>query len=241
MHCRLCLIPLNPSAVSPSAKLVAHLSRRYPAEEHHAYHLEHRLFSDTSSQLPGSDVKLRSFTHVLTLSHNPQSTFVCTTKAGNPADTSLITIPVTSTDAFTTLIVSKFQPLWYLRQAVVVENGISVSVRDDEWKVCIGDVKIAPKSPGAGTLRGLIIELCHTVDEPEGSTSQDTAEEDQAMFQDVLDELFKGTGESFNDAKIIITRTSNRVGATDEVGTKSTPDWDLAKLYMNVLRGQGPR
>lgn len=238
---RLCFIPLNPNATSPSAKLVTYLSHRYPTQEHQPYHLEHRLFSDTSSQLPGSDTKQRAYTHILTISHIPASSFICTTKAGNPEEASSITIPSSSSESFAALVLAKLQPLWHVRQAITVESGTSVLLQSDEWRICIGDVRVAPRTPGAGTLRGMVIEVNRSLAKADDLAEATTEEEDQAMFQGVLREIFRGSGESLDEVKMLIRTTSSRVENVDDRRSASKPDWALAKLYMDVFRIQGSR
>jgi len=87
----------------------------------------------------------------------------------------------------------------------------------------------------------MIVELYHTPDKADEPTTENMVEEDQAFFQDALRRLFDGAGESFKDIKMTISRTAPRSTPADEAGAKSTPDWDLAKLYMDVLRSQGSR
>jgi len=231
-----CLLPPATGGVSVSAKLISHLARRYPTQEHEPFNLEHRLFSDTSSQLPGSDVKQRSFTHVLNFSHDPQHAFVSSTKAGNSDESSIVTIPASSASSFTGLIATKLQPAWYGRQMLSVENGVCVSIEEKGIVVCVGDPRTLPGSQGAGALRGTVVELFRREDVTNDSNdyTQEEAEEDQDWVRDALEDLFRGTDVTFN-AKIFTNRTKpRRLEGTS--GVEKEPDWNLAKLYMAVLR-----
>jgi hypothetical protein len=153
------LLPPAPGNVAISAKLIAHLSRHYPTQEHHPFHLEHRLFSDTSSQLPGSDVKQRCYTHILNLSHHPHHAFVSSTKAGNADESSTVTIPASSAESFAGLISTKLQPAWYPRQMLSLEKGVCVSIDEKSLIVCVGDARASARSQGAGALRGTVVEI----------------------------------------------------------------------------------
>lgn len=220
-------------------KLIAHLSRRFPAEEHQPFYLDHRLFSDTTSQLPGSDVKQRTFTHIFSFSHDSKNAFVRTTKIGDPEGGSSVTIPISSTDAFTSLLITKMQPLWYPRQMLNLENGVSVSLRNNGWRICIGDARTSARSQGAGILRGTVIELCKTIDSPEDDEplTPEEVKEFQETFQDVLEQIFKGVVESFSGAKFVLSKTLP-ITQTVEGPKELKPDWNLAEIYMTVLRGQ---
>lgn len=231
-----CLLPPAPGGVPLSVKLIAHLSRRYPTQEHEPFHLDHRLFSDTSSQLPGSDVKQRCFTHVLNFSHDPQRAFVSCTSAGNPDKSSVITVPASSATSFSSLITTKLQPAWYGRQMLSVENGVCVSIDDAGLIVCIGDSRTSAGSQGAGTLRGTVVELFRREDITGDSNdyTQEETEEDEVWMRAALEDLFRATGVTFN-AKIFTGRTRPRTpeGTFD---ADNEPDWNLAKLYMAVFR-----
>lgn len=237
----LCLLPPGPSGTSISSKLSAHLSRHYPEQEHHPFHLEHRLFSDTASQLPSADAKQRAFTHVLSFSRLPQHAFVTCTKPGDPDTSSSIIIPSHQFDSFTALIQTKLQPAWYPRQMLSIENGVYVHLQlgNNSWAVCIGDAKVAARSQGAGALRGTLIEVFREDDPVAGGEeySKDAVEEDQLLFQNVLNTIFKGTGETFDHVKLITNRTRSRKEKTEAVeDVPVQPDWNLAKLYMALFR-----
>ncbi|KAK5945868.1 hypothetical protein PMZ80_000006 [Knufia obscura] len=232
----LCLLPPASGNAPVSTKLIAHLSRRYPTQEHVLFHLEHRLFSDTSSQLPGSDVKQRCFTHVLSFSHDPQHAFVSSTKPGNSDESSTITIPAASADSFTGLISTKLQPAWYPRQMLSVENGVCVAIEEKGLVVCIGDARVSARSQGAGTVRGTVVELFRREDtgSDENNYTKEEAAEDEAWMQSALEGLFKGTGVTFN-ARIITGRTLPRK-PEEGADVEAKRDWNLAKLYMAVFR-----
>lgn len=222
------------------SKLISHLSRQYPEQEHEKFYLNYRLFSDTSSHAPGADINLRAFTHSLAISREPRYAFIRTTKIGEPEDGQTITIPAAFADSFSNLVLSRLQPLWNPRSALSVENGVSVSLRDDQWHLCLGEVRVAAKQQAAGTLRGLLVELCmkNPGSLADGSSlSDDQIKEAQEMFQNVLNTIFEGTGENFDNTDFTVSMTRSRSGSNHDQG-KSEPDWDLANIYMKVLKGQ---
>lgn len=227
------LVPSSPGNASIAGKLVEHLSLRFPDREQREFHLEYRLFSDTSSQLPGTDASQRRFTYVLASSHDPGNGYLRVTKPGAPDEGQSITIAAESIESFTTLTLTKLQPLWYHRQHLVIEDGISVSIKDNEWIISIGDVKVAPKSPNAGQVRGTVIELHRATSLAEDEQGEE--QDDQLLFQDVLNKIFEGFGEHFNNAKI---RTAETLPRSPSVRGGRPADWQLASMYMDVLRGQ---
>lgn len=226
-------IALNSNTPSPSTRLIDHLSSAYPEQSHDLYTLDHRLFVDTSSQLPGSDPKHRQYTQTLSTSHNKQSTFVASTEPGSSAQ-SFITIPTVSLEAFTGLIVTKLQPLWFPRQFVLIDNGVSVAFRPG-FNICIGDVKVAPRQAVAGSVRGVLVELrqddINCVDEDEASV--ETEAEDRAYLAAVFNDTFRDMGVVLDESKMVIARTR---GAVDESSEFEDIDSSLAKAYMTLLR-----
>lgn len=99
---------------------------------------------------------------------------------------------------------------------------------------------MAPKQQGAGTLRGVLIELC--MRDPgswaDGRTlSEEQVAEAQELFRNVLGRVFDGTGEKFENANFKVSMTQSRLKSGDE-RTKHEVDWDLANTYMAVLKGQ---
>ncbi|KAG9793191.1 hypothetical protein ABEF93_003937 [Exophiala dermatitidis] len=182
-------LSIPPNHPSPSALLISHISRSYPAELLPTFHLDHRLFVDTSSLLPNADTSRRQYTSILTLSQSPGTTYVGTTpppakektKAntqttpGEPdkaaaassdttAKTALITIQFTQTDPISQLIGTKLQPLWAFRQSLVVDNGTSLALQHGEWIVRIGDLKTPTSRSGqqsttSSNLRGMLVEV----------------------------------------------------------------------------------
>lgn len=226
-------LALSSNNPSPSSKLIDHLSCTYPEQPHKPYTLDHRLFVDTSSQLPGSDPKRRQYTQTLTTSHNKQSTFVGSTEPGSTKQ-SFITIPSSSLDAFTALILTKLQPLWFPRQFVLIDNGVSVAFTAG-FNICIGDVKVAPRQAGAGSIRGMLVELrqddVEHVDEDE--ITEQTEAEDRAYLAAIFNDNFRETGVVMDESKMIVTRTRQ---AADEPLVSGEIDCSLAKAYMTVLR-----
>lgn len=232
-HRSLLLLPPAPGNTSIANKLVEHLSHRFPQCEHRDFSLDYNLFSDTSSQLPGSDVAQRSFTHIFASSHDPERGYARATKPGQPDDGECITIAAESIEPFVTLTLTKLQPLWYHRQHLKVEEGISVSLKNNEWILSLGDVRMASKSPSSSTLRGTIIELHHMIPSPDEEKIEEQTS--HMLFQDVVSKIFHGTGENFGEAKFILGETLAR----SPVSHRSRPaDWELAYIYMRTLRGQ---
>ena len=238
---RVCMIPVGAGNASTlSARMTSHMSRRFPEQEHEAFNFDYKLFSDTSSHVPGVDSKVRAFTHVLSLSHNSKSTFVRTTKLGQPEDGSTITIPFTSAEIFTNLLTTKMQPLWYLRQMLNVENGVMVSLKDKQWRLCFGDVKLSPKQQGAGNMRGLFLELRledGQMNSSDTTISPDEITEYRELFRSVLNESFKGVA-TFDEANLEIDYTQSTDEQSSDNAMHSRVDWNLAKIYMSVLKGQ---
>lgn len=227
----LILLPPLPGNTSITSKLIDHLSHRFPDSEHREFNLAYRLFSDTSSQLPGSDAAQRSFTHIFVSSHDPERGYVRATKPGQLEAGESITIASESIEAFTNLMLTKLQPLWYHRQYLTVEEGVSVSLKNGEWIVSVGDIKTASRSTSSSMLRGTIVELHHTI-----ATFKDEDREEKAtkiLFQDVLDKIFQGTGETFGEANFVLGETLSRPAAL-----RDNADWELAYIYMRMLRGQ---
>lgn len=227
------LLPPSSGNTSIANKLVEHLSHRFPECEHKDFNLEYNLFSDTSSQLPGSDISQRCFTHIFASSHDPERGYVRATQPGQPDEGNCITIAAESIESFTSLTLTKMQPLWYHRQHLKVEDGISVSLKNNEWILSLGDVRIASKSPSSSTLRGTIIELHHTISSSDGEKIEEQTS--HMLFQDVVSKIFHGTGENFGEAKFILGETLPRSSASH--GSRPA-DWELAYIYMRTLRGQ---
>lgn len=173
----------------------------------------------------------RSLTHILVSSHDSERGYVRTTKPGPSQEKQSITIAAESVEPFASLILTKLQPLWYPRQYLTVEDGISVSLKNNEWLLSIGDVKTVLKSSTSSTLRGTLIDLHYskaTFDEVENNE-----EAKQELFQDVVRKIFHGTGETFGAANFILGETLSRSTSPPE-----DADWKLAHIYMKVLQGQ---
>ncbi|KAL2441136.1 hypothetical protein ABEF95_012482 [Exophiala dermatitidis] len=181
-------LSIPPNQSSLASVLISHISRSYPAELLPTFHLDHRLFVDTSSLLPNAETSQRQYTSILTLSQSPGTTYVGTTpppskektKAntqttpGEPdkaaaassdtTKTALITIPSTQTDPISQLIGTKLQPLWAFRQSLIVDNGTSLALQHGEWIVRIGDLKTPTSRSGqqsttSSNLRGMLVEV----------------------------------------------------------------------------------
>lgn len=201
--------------------------------------MQHRLFIDTSGQLPSQEAKRRSFTQILNLSHNPTNAFVGTLSDQNTSSPALITIPNTDVDNLTALIAQKLQPLWYHRQSVTLDNGLSLAIRDGTWRVSVGDVRALGRTQAVeSSLKGYLIELTDLKDEfglsdlPEDK-ARDAGRE---IFVQILRRTFGEIVEDLDASNISIAVTGPSDSQDQTKGGKNEKDWRLAKLYMNVLR-----
>ncbi|KAJ9607200.1 hypothetical protein H2200_008272 [Cladophialophora chaetospira] len=253
------LLPIAPGQSSPSPTLISHISRSFPAEPLPNFNLDHRLFVDTSSLHPAYDASLRKSTSLMTLSHTPLTTYVSTTSpkgrsqaSGISSQTSThITIPSSAADSFTQLIGTKLQPLWTHRQSLVIENGTALSLKDGEWTLRIGDLKNPPRPNQAGpNLRGMLVEVSHMDDDDDKiiQASKDGRDEantnsvdkdDEALLRGFLESVTDGSGVSAiinpETSRSLIRRTSPQ--EKDRGAPTSSPDFKLAVLYLDILRG----
>lgn len=253
------LLPIAPNQPSPSSILISHISRSFPAEPLPPFHLDHRLFVDTSSLLPNADVSQRKFTSILTLSHSPVKTYIGTfspapkekTQAANvqqaPAST-IITIPSASADSFTQLIGTKLQPQWAHRQSLVIENGTSLSLQNGQWILRIGDLKTPtrPNQTAGSNLRGMLVEVSHIgapIDRDLGlelkTQEANIDKDDETMMRAFLDSVTSGSGappiSSMEIARSLFRRT--RIQNETQKDSSVLVDWPIAGLYMDMLRG----
>ncbi|KAK4939013.1 hypothetical protein LTR10_020672 [Elasticomyces elasticus] len=236
------LLPIPPNQQSPAATLISYISRSFPAELLPTFYLDHRLFVDTSSLLPNADLSQRKFTSILTLSHTPLSTFVGTSLpkdksefAEQASPVTLITIPSTAADTFTQLIGTKLQPQWMHRQSLVVENGMALSLRDGEWIVRIGDLKTPSRANQPSTLRAMALEVTYHASGPaaqdlETGGASIVSTEDETFVRGFSDSLTEAAGISLGNSRVLFRNTQSNRSA-------DTVDWDLANLYMDMLRG----
>ncbi|OCT53571.1 hypothetical protein CLCR_10710 [Cladophialophora carrionii] len=251
------VVAVGPGQSSPSAALISHISRSFPAEPLPTFYLDHRLFIDTSSLLPSSNASLRKSTSILTISHTPTTTYVATTSPASPSkeqsavapSPTLITIPSTSADSFTQLIGTKLQPLWTHRQSLIIENGTALSFLDGEWIIRIGDLKTPPRANQAGSnLRGMLIEVSHMEDDnhvqmqgPNDVQKDvlDVDKEDEALLRGFLDSVTDGSGvpsiTSSDSNRFLIRRT--KVREKDKGAVSPAADFELARVYLDILRG----
>ena len=255
------LFALNiaPGQPSPSAAIISHISRSFPAEPLPTFHLDHRLFVDTSGLLPNSSASVRRSISILTLSHTNATTYVTAISAKSksqdsesPAQTSFpITIPSSSADTFTQVLGTKLQPLWTIRQSLMVENGVAFSLNDGEWIVRIGDLKIPPRPNQAGSnLRGMLVEVSHikddgeeqiqgSDDDPKDTKISVVTKEDENLLRGFLDSVTDGSGSpsltSPETTRSLIRRT--KFLEKDKGAASASPDVELASLYLDILRG----
>ncbi|KIW49456.1 hypothetical protein PV05_11130 [Exophiala xenobiotica] len=244
-------LPLPPNQPSPSSTLISHISRSLPAEPLPPFSLDHRLFVDTSSLLPTADISQRRSTSILTLSHSPQTTFIGTvlpkdksqaqpTEQPVPLSLSLTAIPASTADTFTQLIGTKLQPQWAHRQSLVVENGTALALHNGEWTIRLGDLKAPPRANQPVSIRGMLLEISYNAEsgptnETNGATaSASVSKEDETLVRGVVDALTEGTGISLANSRVFFGRTQREENGKVAPGTV---DWELARLYMDMLRG----
>lgn len=224
--------------------MISHISRSFPADPLPSFHVEQRLFVDTSSLLPNADTSLRRYTHLLNLSHSTHKTYIGTSvprDRSRPAqldalELSIITVPEASLESFTELLVHKLQPQWSHRQSLTLKNGTSLALQNGDWTIRIGDLRMSNRSTqGAGSLRGMLVEASYLA----GSSSDNDADgkADEIMLRSFLDTLLRGTGAQIEGARVMFRRTRPAWRGQDGNESDSTPDWALASLYMDVLRG----
>lgn len=154
-----------------------------------------------------------------------------TTKPGPAQKEQSITIAAESVEPFAGLILSRLQPLWYPRQYLTVEDGTSVSLRNGEWILSIGDVKTVLKSSTSSMLRGTLIDLHYSKAIPDEEENKEDAL--QELFQDVVRKIFHGTGQTFAGVNFILGETISR-----SISSHEHADWGLAHIYMRTLQGQ---
>ncbi|KAK5331321.1 hypothetical protein LTR93_000324 [Exophiala xenobiotica] len=252
-------LPPPPNQPSPSSALISHISRSLPAEPLPPFSLDHRLFVDTSSLLASADVSQRTSTSILSLSHSPQTTFIGTvlprkdkpSRAHPPAEQqqqpvppslSLTAIPASTAETFTQLIGTKLQPQWAHRQSLVVENGTALSLHNGEWTIRLGDLKAPPRVNQPVSIRGMLLEISYNAepDEPPNETtngasaSTSMSKEDETLVRSVVDSLTEGTGISMANSRAFFRKTQREENGKVAPGTV---DWELARLYMDMLRG----
>ncbi|KAI1607893.1 mediator complex, subunit Med20 [Exophiala viscosa] len=236
------LIPIPPNQQSPASNLISYISRSVRADLLPPFYLDHRLFVDTSSLLPNTDLSQRKFTSILTLSHTPSSTFVGTSlpkDKSEPAEqaspVTLITIPTSAADTFTQLIGTKLQPQWAHRQSLVVENGTTLSVKDGYLIVRIGDLKTPSRANQPSTLRAMALEITFKTraDVASGGNSVISAA-DETLIRKFSESMVQGAGISVGNSRSLFRNT---LQVPKSGPTADTVDWDLAELYMDMLRG----
>jgi hypothetical protein len=258
------LLPIQQGRTSPSSTLIAHVSRSYPAEPLPPFYLDHRLFVDTSSLLPGSDTTQRKTTSLLTLSHTPSISYVATTTPTKSQtedgtdppfhETTLITIPHSSLDSFTQLIGTKLQPQWAHRQNLFIENGTSLSLNEGEWTIRIGDLKTPtrPNQP-ASNVRAMIVEVMHHNDDGNAlqglngtqeipKKTNDASEHEQTLLRNFLISVTETSGvANLTNPEVthcLIRRTRHDSRHKDDGRSKtSSSDFALAELYLDIIRG----
>lgn len=255
------ILPIAPGQSSPSSALIQHISRSYPAEPLPTFHLDHRLFVDTSSLLQSSDPSYRRSTSILTLSHTPSKTYVAGTppkaksqgleQPASQQSSTLITIPFGSADLFTQFVGTRLQAQWTHRQSLVIENGTALSLNDGEWTLRIGDLKTPPRvNQAASNLRGMLVEIAYmdtSSDKKNGGEGEDNKDavattptatkEEENLIRSFLSTVTEASGipsiTNPDATRSLIRRTKPH--ATDK--DAGQPDFELANLYLDTLRG----
>ncbi|KAK3177114.1 hypothetical protein OEA41_008442 [Lepraria neglecta] len=160
-------LPNQGADSSPTQDILARLTTHYNPSPTGPWTLSHRLFRETPSNAPppangpdrGKPPGPR-YLQILTLSHHAPRTHVTITtthapsqtRAGTPASSNIsaeatsgepatvISIPQgASSEEFIQLMMSKFGPLWQLRQILNVVNGQAFEVGD--FRVRVGEVR----------------------------------------------------------------------------------------------------
>jgi hypothetical protein len=146
-------------------------------------------------------------------------------------ETTSITIPTAEAASFMEMLAGKMAPLWTLRGTERVENGTSVSLRDGEWMLRIGDLRQSTTKAGvtSSTLRGVLCEVTWT--ENEGKVGDPVEKDEQEMLAAFLGRLLEGTGANLETARHLSAYTPS----ANEMGT----NWALAELYTELLRSRG--
>jgi hypothetical protein len=153
----------------------------------------------------------------------------------------MITIPSSGLETFTQLVGTKLQPQWAHRQSLILENGTSLSLGDDEWTIRIGDLKIPSRPNQAGsTIRALVLEISYNNDSDEGMPGDNTSvhKDDEGLIRSFLDSLIEGTGvriDSSTNYRALFRKTGTT--GQDNPKSSSAADFSLATLYMDMLRG----
>lgn len=153
----------------------------------------------------------------------------------------MITIPSSSLESFTQLVGTKLQPQWAHRQSLILENGTSLSLSDDEWTIRLGDLKIPSRPNQAGsTIRALVFEISYNNSSDEDNSSGDSIVEkdDEVLVRSFLESLLEGTGvriDSSTNSRALFRKTGTTT--VDHPKSATTADCSLATLYMDMLRG----
>ena len=111
-----------------------------------------------------------------------------------------------------------------------------------EWTVRIGDVKIPSRQNQAGpNLRGTLIEVSRGVDaSTELKEGEIPTQEDELLIREFLASLIQETGVKLEHSRAMFRRIATGTGAgvgADVARPLDQPDFALAALYMDMLRG----
>lgn len=153
----------------------------------------------------------------------------------------MITIPSSSLESFTQLVGTKLQPQWAHRQSLILENGTSLSLSDNEWTIRLGDLKIPSRPNQAGSVvRALVFEISYNNSPDDDLSTGDSIvqKDDEVLVRSFLDSLLEGTGvriDSSTNSRSLFRKTGTTT--IDQPNRDATTDCSLATLYMDMLRG----
>jgi hypothetical protein len=239
------LLPVAPTASSPSQALLSHLALSYdcsplpntPTTSNLTYH----AYQSTSSLLPANAAS-RQHTHVLTLPHDPSKTYVGSTSA---AGLDQITIPTSSLDAFLQLLHAKLQPHWSPRQTQLVPECTSVLLSSPlgPIELRVGDLRsvasgASQKSANpASTLRGILLEITQP-DVTSKEVGVKAGDEDKQVARALLESLVDGMGfklDGLRSAARYTDATTNHGSQDEPKNMHMGSRWTLAEMYMELL------
>jgi len=120
-----------------------------------------------------------------------------------------------------------------------VEAGTALSLKDGEWAVRVGDLRTPSRSNQSvsSNLRGMLVEISYSAAESSTVEDRTVSSDDQTLIRGMLDALTDGTGVQMENSKALFRRTAQLQQAGRDLDDNGIVDWDLAKLYMDMLRG----
>ena len=155
--------------------------------------------------------------------------------------TSSITIPPSEAGDFIELVTLKMQPLWSVRGTEKIDNGMALSLRNDDWTLRIGELRQETRKSGvaSSTSRGILCEVTWkgAPDGEDGAVPQDH----QDITKAFLEQLLQDTGARLDGARSVMGYISSPSASTSEYEEIKKPNtnWALAELYAELLRTRG--